>query len=171
MAIRRLILLRHADSENSAGVRDHDRRISHQGKREAMNIARRLQELDWIPDIIIASNSRRTKQTLDLMCEAHSELGTVDAHFLGSLYTVSALDGQTRTHLEECILSIASDTDNQCVMCVGHNKGWEEAASSFTKQAVRLNTASAALLEAVGKTWDDVMLPEADWQLVQVVSP
>jgi len=40
-------------------------------------------------------------------------------HITGSLYTVAALDGQTRTHLEECIRNVACDTANFCVMCVG----------------------------------------------------
>jgi hypothetical protein len=52
-----------------------------------------------------------------------------------------------------------------------HNKGWEEAASSFAKQAVRLHTASAALFEAVGRTWSDATHPEVEWRLVQVVTP
>lgn len=50
----------------------------------------------------------------------------VDAHFMGSLYTVAALDGQTKHHLEETIRSMATDAKHFCVMCVGHNKGWEE---------------------------------------------
>lgn len=168
---RRLILLRHADSETSANLRDYDRPISMQGKREAAKIAQQLCSLGWVPDLIIASNSKRTKQTLDVMVEASSELALVDAHYLGSLYTVAALDGQTKHHLEETIRSMASDAQNFCVMCVGHNKGWEEAASAFAKQAVRLSTASAALFETAGSTWEDVTSPDADWALVCVVTP
>eukprot|EP00879_Flechtneria_rotunda_P004186 GHRR01004434.1.p1 GENE.GHRR01004434.1~~GHRR01004434.1.p1 ORF type:complete len:228 (+),score=77.17 GHRR01004434.1:210-893(+) len=169
--LRRMILLRHADSETSARLRDYDRPISLQGKREAANIARRLQQLGWIPDLIIASNSKRTKQTLDTMAEAAAELSQVDAHYLGSLYTVAALDGQTKHHLEETIRSVACDFKNSCIMCVGHNKGWEEAASAFAKQAVRLGTASAALFEAAGSSWEDVTVPDTDWKLVSVVTP
>ncbi|KIY93249.1 hypothetical protein MNEG_14713 [Monoraphidium neglectum] len=169
--VRRIILLRHADSEASSSTRDHERPISLDGRREARSIARRLRELGWAPDLIIASNSRRTKMTLDVMAEADDRLAEVDAHYLGSLYTVAALDGQTRSHLEECIRGVACDTANFCVMCVGHNKGWEEAASSFAKQAVRLHTASAALFEAVGRTWSDATHPEVEWRLVQVVTP
>lgn len=50
---------------------------------------------------------------------------------MGSLYTVAALDGQTKHHLEETIRSMASDAKNFCVMCVGHNKGWEEVSHPF----------------------------------------
>lgn len=171
LRVRRMILLRHADSETSTKLRDYDRPISLQGKREASTIAKRLCELGWVPDLIIASNSKRTKQTLDTMAEAAAELSLVDAHYLGSLYTVAALDGQTKHHLEEVVRSMACDAKNFCIMCVGHNKGWEEAASSFAKQAVRLGTASAALFEVVGNSWEDVMGPDAEWKLVQVVTP
>eukprot|EP00775_Hariotina_reticulata_P009253 gene9253-9419_t len=171
VTVRRMILLRHADSETSSTLRDYDRPISMQGRREASNIARRLCELGWIPDLIIASNSKRTKQTLDQMAEAAAELSTIDAHYLGSLYTVAALDGQTKQHIEETIRSVACDAKNFCIMCVGHNKGWEEAASAFAKQAVRLGTASAALFELAGSSWDDVTSPDTEWRLVEVVTP
>lgn len=168
---RRLILLRHADSEAAGSVRDHDRPISVKGREEAQSIAKRLAASGWLPDIILASNSKRTKDTLDAMTEVMGQLADADAHYLGSLYTVAALDGQTRTHLEECIRSIAGDTRSTCIMCVGHNKGWEEAASAFAQQNVRLNTACAALLECMGHTWEEVTTPEADWTLVQVLTP
>lgn len=39
---------------------------------------------------------------------------------------------------------------------MGHNRGWEEAASMFTGVSVELKTCNAALLEAEGKSWDEV---------------
>jgi phosphohistidine phosphatase SixA len=74
-----MIILRHADSESSTRLRDYDRPISQQGKREAAKVAAQLSELGWVPDLIIASNSKRTKQTLDTMAEAASELALVRA--------------------------------------------------------------------------------------------
>lgn len=168
---RRIILLRHADSESSSTLRDYDRPISIQGRREATSIAKRLLELGWVPDLIIASNSKRTKQTLDTMAETAANFSIADAHFLGSLYTVAALDGQTKLHLEETIRTVASDAKNFCIMCVGHNKGWEEASSAFAREPVRLGTASAALFEVFGGSWEDVTAPETSWNLVQVVTP
>lgn len=77
--VRRMILLRHADSETSANLRDYDRPISMQGKREAAKIAAQLSELGWVPDLIIASNSKRTKQTLDTMVLSAAELELVSS--------------------------------------------------------------------------------------------
>ncbi|KAG2433041.1 hypothetical protein HXX76_008768 [Chlamydomonas incerta] len=150
-----------------------------------------LKERGWTPDLVLASNSKRTKQTLDEMAEVMHELADVDAHYYGSLYTVAALDGQTRDHIVECLLEVCDDARNRVVMCVGHNKGWEEAASQLAGQAVKLRTASAALLQCYSPSWKDVLkLPSGKeegveqqgqaaaagaaavrWQLVEVVTP
>ena len=84
-------------------------------------------------------------------------------HLRGDLYTIAALDGQTRSHLQvwlrlmllpaglarACSFAakwqgqpcsaaqgvIAEETAGshaRCILAMGHNKGWSEAASSFT---------------------------------------
>lgn len=40
--------------------------------------------------------------------------------------------------------------------CMGHNRGWEEAASALCGVSVELKTANAALLEAPGGSWQEV---------------
>ena len=40
--------------------------------------------------------------------------------------------------------------------CMGLNRGWEEAASMFSRAAVELKTSNPALLETAGKSWDKV---------------
>ena len=42
---------------------------------------------------------------------------------------------------------------------MGHNRGWEEAASMFTGASIELKTCNAALLEATGKSWEEVTFP------------
>lgn len=39
---------------------------------------------------------------------------------------------------------------------MGHNRGWEEAASMFVGTTIELKTCNAALLEATGKSWEEV---------------
>ncbi len=65
-----------------------------------LQVARQLRERGWIPDVVVCSNALRTRQTFDVMRDEIPELADADAHFLGSLYTVAALDGQTRAHLQ-----------------------------------------------------------------------
>jgi len=42
---------------------------------------------------------------------------------------------------------------------MGHNRGWEEAASMFSGAPIELKTCNAALLEATGKSWNEVCFP------------
>ena len=65
-----------------------------------LQVAEKLAEKGWLPDLIVSSDSTRTKQTLDTMAEAHPAFSQADTLFRGSLYTVAALDGQTRKHLQ-----------------------------------------------------------------------
>jgi hypothetical protein len=41
---------------------------------------------------------------------------------------------------------------------MGHNRGWEEAASMFSGASVELKTCNAALLETAGKSWNEVVI-------------
>lgn len=40
--------------------------------------------------------------------------------------------------------------------CMGHNRGWEEAASVLSGASIELKTCNAALLEGTGKSWEEV---------------
>jgi phosphohistidine phosphatase SixA len=97
-------------------------------------VAEQLRAAGWLPQVVVCSNAQRTRQTLDQMQKAVPELADSDAHFLGSLYTTAALDGQTRGHLAEIVAAEAAQA-HTCCLCLGHNKGWEEAASSFAVSA------------------------------------
>eukprot|EP00884_Botryococcus_braunii_P022695 jgi/Botrbrau1/9109/Bobra.0305s0014.1 len=168
---RRLIMMRHAESEERPiDARDHDRPITDLGKRTAQEIAKELQDKGWLPELIVCSNATRTRQTLSAMCEVVSALKTARTQFRGSLYSVAALDGHTRHHLQELISEAASDAV-QTIMALGHNKGWEEAASAMSGTEVRLETSNAALLEVNSQSWDDALSEETRWQLVDVLVP
>ncbi|KAJ0568747.1 hypothetical protein HanHA300_Chr05g0158391 [Helianthus annuus] len=56
---------------------------------------------------------------------------------------------------------------------MGHNRGWEEAASTFSGASIELKTCNAALLEAAGKSWEEAFLLAGDggWKLQQLVKP
>lgn len=58
------------------------------------------------------------------MSQVIPEMRNVDGHYYGSLYTVAALDGQTKTHLLECLSEVVEDSSNSCVLLCGHNRGW-----------------------------------------------
>ena len=63
-------------------------------------VAEKLAERGWLPDLIMSSDSSRTRQTLSVMAATVAAFGAAATHFRGSLYTVAALDGQLRSHLQ-----------------------------------------------------------------------
>lgn len=54
---------------------------------------------------------------------------------------------------------------------MGHNRGWEEAASMLTGASIELKTCNAALLEATGKSWDEVSLLSFHYYFLTAVLP
>ena len=52
---------------------------------------------------------------------------------------------------------------------MGHNKGWEEAASMLSGASIELKTCNAALLETTGKSWEEVRFRYVA-QLLTVIS-
>lgn len=91
--------MRHADSEETRTVRDHDRPITELGRRTSADVAAQLRTESWVPDVLVCSNALRSRQTLAEM-RRELDVDHADEHYLGSLYTLSQTDGQTRSHLQ-----------------------------------------------------------------------
>lgn len=66
---------------------------------------------------------------------------------------------------------LADDELNQVVMCIGHNRGWEEAASALAARPLHLQTSHAALLRAEAATWADAMREGVAWTCMGLVTP
>jgi phosphohistidine phosphatase SixA len=201
----RLVMLRHsASSWADANSRDAERPLTAEGRDLAKKTATNVRSAGWLPDFTICSNSARSKETLEMMREVDGSFGAeASTLYLGSLYHFASLDGQLRQHLSECVVQEVTRTttatnessseeilsaDDECgvgmlsadartIMCVGHNKGMEEAAGEFCGRDVRLQVATAALLE---KTYegDDGWVGamggnegKGSWRLVAVASP
>ncbi|KAG8049498.1 hypothetical protein GUJ93_ZPchr0009g1863 [Zizania palustris] len=173
---RRLILLRHGES--AAGgrfTRDHGRPLSKAGRAAAISVSNKLQQMGWIPEFVICSDATRTKETLKIFQEHVKGLSEAIVHFIPSFYSIAAMDGQTAEHLQKAICGYSSD-EILTVMCMGHNKGWEEAASMFSGDSVVLKTYNAALVEAAeGKSWVEAfslaVAGLGGWELHGIVKP
>lgn len=154
---RRLILLRHAKSSwEDRSLKDHDRPLKKAGEADAIQVAYKLQQLGWIPELILSSDATRTRQTLKIMQEHVGSFLEAEIHFISSFYSIAAMDGQTTDHLQQAICKYARD-EILTVMCMGHNRGWEEAASTLSGASIQLKTCNAALLQAAGKSWEEVL--------------
>mmetsp|Transcript_39589 Transcript_39589/g.99504 ORF Transcript_39589/g.99504 Transcript_39589/m.99504 type:complete len:273 (-) Transcript_39589:117-935(-) len=167
---RRLILLRHAESqEASMDVKDYSREVTQIGKKGAQFVAQQLIKIGWIPDRILCSPSTRTRQTLDAMMQVAESFQETEVKYIESFYTVAALDGHTRPEMEMAIIAEASSSESSTMMCMGHNKGWEEAASSFAGTPIKLGTCNAALLLGAGSTWEEAFTN--GFELTGIITP
>lgn len=173
VAARRLILLRHAKSSwENRSIRDHDRPLSRSGQLDAIKVSQNLLKLGWIPQLILSSDALRTRETLKIMQEQVQAFLEAEVHFISSFYSVAAMDGQTTEHLRQAICKYSRD-EILTVMCMGHNRGWEEAASVLSGVTVELKTCNAALLEATGKSWEEAfsLAGPGGWKLQGLVKP
>src|SRR3546814_3844287 len=82
--MRELILLRHAHAEPPAtGQSDLDRPLSAEGNAEAEAAGRWLQEQRLVPDLVLCSPSRRTRETLEAVL---GQVGYVDQRLEDDIY-------------------------------------------------------------------------------------
>lgn len=115
--MRQLILLRHAHAESAAsGQDDLDRPLSPTGLAEARAAGDWLREHGLRPDRVLASNARRTRETL----AALGDLGVVEVREEASIYEASP---GTLAALAD------ANRDAGCLMLVGHNPGLEQLAA------------------------------------------
>ncbi|XVE87588.1 hypothetical protein DITRI_Ditri19aG0000200 [Diplodiscus trichospermus] len=170
---RRLILLRHAHSSwKNPPLRDHERPLSKIGRDDTVVVSQKLQHMGWIPQLILSSDALRTRETLNIMQEQVPAFLGAEVHFISSFYSIAAMDGQTAEHLQRTICQYSRD-EILTIMCMGHNRGWEEAASMFTGASIELKTCNAALLEATGKSWEEAfaLAGFGGWKLQGIVTP
>ena len=123
--MRQLLLLRHAKSTwDDPRLSDHARPLNGRGRRAAAAVARAMQELGLIPDIVLVSSARRTLQTLESLSPLD---GSPLIEPMDDLYLAgwsSLLD----------VLRGLPDTARSVLM-IGHNPGLHELAMALVGAA------------------------------------
>jgi len=157
---RRLIVMRHAKSSWDSGASgDHARPLNPRGRRDAPRVARHLAELGWTPDRVWSSTSQRTTETWELMAPELRE--GLQVTFDRRLYLAGL----------GTLQEVASEwpEDARTLLVLGHNPGWEDAASQLSGSPISMTTANAVLLEGEGSTWAEAL--ERSWTLHQQLRP
>jgi phosphohistidine phosphatase len=171
--MRRLMLLRHAKTENDApSGRDQDRRLDKRGRADAAEIGGWIGRHPPFPDSVLVSPAVRAHQTWDIVWEAMKDLGREpQVELLPELY------GADASQLLQSIRAAAA-TDPKRLMVVGHNPGMHELAQALAgsgddagRKALidNLPTSGLAVFEFAVDSWEDVAFRRG--RLVQFVSP
>jgi phosphohistidine phosphatase len=171
--MRRLMLLRHAKTENDApSGRDEDRRLDERGRKDAAEIGGFIASHPPFPDSALVSPAVRAHQTWELAWAAMKDR-VPEPH----VELVPDIYGADPGQLLQCIRE-ASAADPQRLLVVGHNPGMHELALALTDGgdeagrralADNLPTSGLVILDFATDDWNDVAFRRG--RLVQFVSP
>jgi phosphohistidine phosphatase len=164
---RRLMLMRHAKAD-WPDVADQRRPLAKRGRNDAPVIGRWLREHGYLPDVVVCSSARRTRQTWELVAP---ELGGSPA---------VTFDDRAYDAGEMALLYLARELPAWCQagLLIGHNPAISDLAVSLTEPSagdaanplagVRFPTAAVAVLEFAGD-WAD--LAPGGAQLLDFAAP
>jgi|SRR5665213_3606503 len=171
--MRRLMLLRHAKTENDApSGRDQDRRLDDRGRNDAAEIGGWIARHPPFPDSVLVSPAIRAHQTWEIAWAAMKEVvPPLHLELLPELY------GADPSQLLQTIHA-ASATDSQRLLVIGHNPGMHELALALAGSgdeagrralAENLPTSGLAIFDFAVDDWADVAFRRG--RLVLFISP
>jgi phosphohistidine phosphatase len=150
--MKTLLLLRHAKSSwDDTSLADFDRPLAGRGRKAAPRMGKEIMARGWLPDAILASPAKRTRQTWALVA---AELpGTPKAVFPKALYMAAP------EQLLQKIRKVAARKTT--LLLIGHNPGMEEFAAliagedsdegSLARMSEKFPTAALARFEFDGE--------------------
>ena len=152
----RLILLRHAKSDwNDIGLSDIDRPLNDRGRRAAGRMATHFVERGLVPQRILCSTARRTRETLGYLVEAFDQPLAIEV--ISDLYTFAG-DDYVR------MIQKWGGTGSP-LMVIGHNPATEETARQLVgddpddlmpRLETKFPTAAAAVIDLPALDWADI---------------
>jgi phosphohistidine phosphatase len=149
----RLILLRHAKAEKAeGGIRDLERPLNARGRADAARIGAYMAHHALLPDRVLISTARRTRQTWDGVASAWSVRPEPD--FIDRLYDAGA----------ETIFGVIREAGQTAatLMVIGHNPGLHDTARALIaagdveareRLAEGLPTSGLLVIDFAGKDW------------------
>ncbi|KUF12494.1 SixA phosphatase family protein [Pseudoponticoccus marisrubri] len=105
--MKRLILMRHAKSDWSTGLDDHDRPLNARGRLSAAALGDWMRQTGHLPDEILCSTATRTRETLE-----RSGV-TAPVRYESSLYHAAP----------NTMFEVLSGASGAVVLMLGHNPG------------------------------------------------
>lgn len=140
LALRTLVLLRHASAQDKQrGREDAERQLTSQGEQEARQVAARLAGRKVQPDVVVSSPAPRARRTAELVCEGlRIEPG-------GILLDPAAYETDAKG-LQALVERHGAQTAT--LLVVGHNPSLEDLVAQLgsTEPDWRLEAAHAAIL-------------------------
>jgi phosphohistidine phosphatase len=113
MTARTLVLLRHAKAERPDGLPDTDRSLTDRGHADAAAAGAWLLASGHVPDLVLCSPARRTRQTWHSVAIALGDAGSPSVRYEPDLY-----DGDAEAALG---IVAAAAKEGRSILVIGHN--------------------------------------------------
>lgn len=159
--MKRLILMRHAKSDWSAGAADIDRKLNARGRRSAAAVGEWLRVEDIIPDQVLCSSAARTQETLELL-KLPDGLST---RLTRDLYLAEP----------DAMVDLLRSASGDCLLMLAHNPGSAIVARMLIAEApqndnfIRFPTCATLVLDFEIDVWGD--LHKGTGKLVHFIVP
>lgn len=164
---KRLFLLRHALAVNELSDGDENRPLAPKGKEDAQALGKYMLDNDYMPDFVLCSPARRTRQTLERL---QSHLSFDNKQMPNILYSGST--GDYLHEIQKC------NDDHQNILIVAHNPSIYDlvrllAAQGQDSVMQRLSEgyqpATLSVVNCACQKWADIQPVENE--LANLVSP
>ncbi len=150
--MRRLLLFRHAEAVHSSKYDDRERPLTAAGRQSAARVGAFLAKTGQRVDLVLVSESARTRETLDLALAEYG--GTPDVRIDKKLYHAERRD----------LMAVARDLPDsvEAAMIVGHNPAIGEFAAHYagagdrdalTRLSLGFPPGGLAIIDAEAEEW------------------
>ena len=147
----RLLLLRHAKSDWSGNLGDHDRPLAPRGRKAAPRMGAFMRKSGYVPEAVLCSTAERTRETLEFLLQA--------------LRADPAVRYDPSLYLAEWPALLAAVRDaggaGTPLLMIGHNPGIEQLAMTLAVQPK--DAAERARFENLGRKFPTAALAVLDF--------
>lgn len=146
MSTRTLVILRHAKAANPDGVIDVDRPLTERGQLDARAAGAWLVEQGIVPDLVLCSPARRTRETWHGVALALA--AAPEVRYADDVYNAS---------LDELLDVIHTADGATTVLLIGHNPGLAELSAVLDPSGALPNgfPTSAIAVHRADRAWPD----------------
>lgn len=142
--MKMLLLLRHAKAVSASdSLRDLDRPLSDQGRKQAERVGKYLKEQNIALDLVLSSTALRARETTELFLTAAECI--TEVRYAQRIYDAS------RQQLLEVVTEIEGDKSK--VLLVGHNPGLEDLQQRLTGRFEPMATGTLAKIDLRASEW------------------
>lgn len=151
MAVRTLLVLRHAKSGHDEPVSDKVRTLTSRGRKDARRMGELARKRELLPDRVLCSTATRARETLELFAEGASFAGPIE--YLDELYLAEP---------DAIVRAIGAHGGSAGrVMVVGHNPGLEDLVANLTAERTDLPTTAFVECALPIASWKELNLESA----------